>query len=133
MSQSFCYTTAADIKKEINKVLVGKEQVAEYIITAYFAGGHILLEDMPGTGKTLLARTLAKAVSGTFRRIQFTPDLLPSDVTGLNYFNQEKSRFVFREGPVFADIVLADEINRATPRTQSSLLESDEWRCYEWI
>ncbi len=126
MSQSFCYTTAADIKKEINKVLVGKEQVAEYIITAYFAGGHILLEDMPGTGKTLLARTLAKAVSGTFRRIQFTPDLLPSDVTGLNYFNQEKSRFVFREGPVFADIVLADEINRATPRTQSSLLESME-------
>ena len=118
--------TAAKIKAEIAKVLVDKETVTEYIIAAYFAGGHILLEDLPGTGKTMLARTLATAVAGTFKRIQFTPDLLPTNVTGLNYFNQEKQRFVFREGPVFANVILADEINRATPRTQSSLLESME-------
>jgi len=117
---------ASSINQEISKVLVGKEKVIEYVLAAYFAGGNVLLEDMPGTGKTMLAKTLAKAVSGTFKRIQFTPDLLPTDVTGLNYYNQEKGAFVFREGPVFANVVLADEINRATPRTQSSLLESME-------
>ncbi len=117
---------AEKIKGEINKVLIGKEKVTEYVLAAYFAGGHVLLEDLPGTGKTVLAKTLAKAVSGSFKRIQFTPDLLPTDVTGLNYFNQKESKFIFREGPIFANIVLADEINRATPRTQSSLLESME-------
>lgn len=118
--------TASAIKEQMNKVLVGKEQVIEYILAAYFAGGHVLLEDLPGTGKTVLAKTLARTVAGSFKRIQFTPDLLPTDVTGLNYYDQKQGKFVFREGPVFSNIVLADEINRATPRTQSSLLESME-------
>ncbi len=120
--------TAEKIKGEISKVLVGKEQVTDYVLAACFAGGHLLLEDLPGTGKTLLAKTLAKAINGSFKRIQFTPDLLPADVTGLNYYDQKQGEFRFREGPVFAGILLADEINRATPRTQSSLLEAMEER-----
>lgn len=114
---------ASQIRNQINKVLIGKETIIDYVLAAYFAGGHILLEDMPGTGKTMLAKVLAKSVDGEFKRVQFTPDLLPSDVTGLNYYNQEKGKFEFRQGPVFANILLADEINRAAPRTQSSLLE----------
>src|SRR5690625_2488188 len=92
------------------------------------SSGHVLLEDVPGTGKTLMAKSLATSVSGTFRRIQFTPDLLPSDITGIHFYSQQKSEFEFRPGPVFTNILLADEINRATPRTQSSLLESMEER-----
>lgn len=111
------------IKNNVSKVIVGKEAVTELLLTSLAAGGHVLLEDVPGTGKTVLAKSLAKSMDFSFGRIQFTPDLLPSDVTGLSYYNQEKSAFVFKEGPVFTNLLLADEINRATPRTQSSLLE----------
>jgi len=112
-----------DIKANISKVIVGKEETVDLLLTALIARGHVLLEDVPGMGKTVLAKTLAKSMNMKFNRIQFTPDLLPSDVTGLSYYNQEKGMFVFREGPVFTNLLLADEINRATPRTQSSLLE----------
>ena len=117
---------AAKIQENVSKVIIGKENVSELILAAVIAGGHVLLEDVPGTGKTVMAKTFAKSVGGEFNRIQFTPDLLPSDVTGINYFNQKAGEFVFREGPVFGNIILADEINRATPRTQSSLLECME-------
>lgn len=113
----------AKIKSNIAKVIVGKEDTVELLLAALIAGGHVLLEDVPGMGKTVLAKTLAKSMDLSFGRIQFTPDLLPSDVTGLSYYNQEQGKFVFREGPVFTNLLLADEINRATPRTQSSLLE----------
>ena len=113
----------AKIKGNISKVIIGKEETVDLLLTSLIAGGHVLLEDVPGMGKTVLAKTLAKSMNMKFSRIQFTPDLLPSDVTGLSYYNQEKGMFVFREGPVFTNLLLADEINRATPRTQSSLLE----------
>lgn len=112
------------IRSNVSKVIVGKEEVLDLLLTSLAAGGHVLLEDIPGTGKTVLAKALSKSMDFTFTRVQFTPDLLPSDVTGLSYFNQEKGKFVFKEGPVFTNLLLADEINRATPRTQSSLLES---------
>jgi len=111
------------IRENVSKVIVGKEDVTGLLLAALAAGGHVLLEDMPGTGKTVLAKALAKSMDFSFHRIQFTPDLLPSDVTGLSYYHQEKGTFVFKEGPVFTNLLLADEINRATPRTQSSLLE----------
>ena len=116
------------VKANIGKVIVGRDETVDMLLTALCCGGHVLLEDMPGTGKTVLAKSLARSVEGDFRRVQFTPDLLPSDVTGLNYYNQKESAFVFRAGPVFCNILLADEINRATPRTQSALLECMEER-----
>ncbi len=115
--------TAAAIEKNISKVIIGKTGVIRKILAAVLAGGHVLLEDMPGTGKTMMAKALAASIDGDFGRVQFTPDLLPADVTGLNVFDQKTSEFVFTPGPVFTNILLADEINRATPRTQSSLLE----------
>lgn len=107
----------------VDTVLLGKQEVVRLALTAMFSQGHILLEDVPGTGKTTLARTIAAAVSGQWRRIQFTPDLLPSDVSGVTIFNQASGAFEFHPGPVFANIVIADEINRASPKTQSALLE----------
>lgn len=111
-----------------SKVIVGKNDVIELVLTSFICSGHVLLEDVPGTGKTMLLRAFAKTVGGNFKRIQFTPDLLPSDLTGINFYNQKKGEFEFRPGPLFSNIVLADEINRATPRTQSSLLEAMEER-----
>ncbi len=118
-------------KKLINnleKVIVGKQQTLEMIVTGLLCQGHILIEDVPGVGKTVMARSLAKSLGCSFNRLQFTPDMLPSDVTGVSIFDQEKRAFQFRPGPVFAQIVLVDEINRATPKTQAALLEAMEER-----
>jgi MoxR-like ATPase len=112
----------------VERVIVGKRAVIERALVALLCEGHLLLEDVPGVGKTTLARALARSLGGEFRRIQFTPDLLPSDIGGITYFNQRVGEFQFRPGPVFANVVLADEINRATPRTQSALLEAMEER-----
>ncbi len=122
------FSTCHKIMDNINKVIVGKKKAIELTLVSLLAEGHLLLEDVPGVGKTLLARSLAKSIGGTFHRIQFTPDLLPSDITGFNIYNQKEGKFVFQQGPIMSNIVLADEINRTIPRTQSSLLESMQER-----
>jgi len=116
------------VRQNVSRVMIGKEEVIDLLMVAMLCEGHILFEDVPGIGKTTLAKTLAKSLGCTFQRIQFTPDLLPSDITGITFFNQKNSEFEFRPGPLLAQIVLADEINRATPRTQSALLEAMEER-----
>ncbi|HLK94361.1 MAG TPA: MoxR family ATPase [Nocardioidaceae bacterium] len=118
--------TANSLQQAIETVIEGKPEVVRATLTVLFAGGHLLIEDVPGVGKTMLAKTLARSIDGTVRRIQFTPDLLPSDVTGVSIFNQDTRRFEFRPGGVFANIVVGDEINRASPKTQSALLECME-------
>ncbi|GIV79167.1 MoxR family ATPase [Litorilinea aerophila] len=123
-----CAQFAEIVQSNIARVMVGKEAVVELLLVALLCDGHVLLEDVPGIGKTTLAKALARSLDGSFARIQFTPDLLPSDVTGINYYNQKTQEFEFRPGPVFSQILLADEINRATPRTQSSLLEAMQER-----
>jgi MoxR-like ATPase len=116
------------IVENISRVIVGKNQSIELLLVAILADGHVLIEDIPGLGKTLIAKSMAKSIGGSFRRVQFTPDLLPSDITGFNVYNQKTGQFTFQPGPVMAHILLADEINRTIPRTQSSLLESMEER-----
>src|SRR5438445_5754924 len=124
MAQAQVTPTAKKIIANVEKVVIGKRQEIVLALVAYLCEGHILLEDVPGVAKTMLARALAASVGCSFKRIQCTPDLLPSDVTGASIFNPKTTDFEFRAGPIFAQIVLADEINRATPRTQSALLEA---------
>src|SRR5690348_15387792 len=120
--------TARIVRQNVGKVIVGKEEVIDLLMVALLCEGHVLFEDVPGIGKTMLAKSISRSLGCSFQRIQFTPDLLPSDITGITFYNQKKGEFEFRPGPLLSQVVLADEINRATPRTQSALLEAMEER-----
>ncbi|MBU2551906.1 MAG: MoxR family ATPase [Proteobacteria bacterium] len=122
----FDFETCRLIEENIGRVIVGKKRAIDLLLTAVLAEGHVMIEDVPGLGKTLLAKSLARSIGGTYKRIQFTPDLLPADITGFNIYNQRTGEFCFQPGPVMANVLLADEINRTVPRTQASLLESME-------
>ena len=124
MDNQAIHQKISDLQGNIEKVVIGKTEAVRLVLVGLFAEGHVLIEDVPGVGKTTLARALARSVRSTFRRIQFTPDLLPTDILGVPIYNAQDDRFVFKRGPIFANVVLADEINRTTPRTQSSLLEA---------
>src|SRR5258706_4277800 len=116
------------VRQNASRVIVGKEEVIDLLMAALLCEGHVLIEDVPGIGKTTLAKALARSLGGTFQRIQFTPDLMPGDITGVSIFNPKTDQFDYRPGPLFANVMLADEINRATPRAQSALLEAMEER-----
>ncbi len=120
--------TRRKVLESCSKVILGKDDIILHVLECFLCSGHILLEDVPGTGKTMLLRSFARSIGGDFRRIQFTPDLLPSDLTGINFYNMKEQEFEFRPGPLFTEIILADEINRATPRTQAAMLEAMEER-----
>ncbi|MBN1276690.1 MAG: MoxR family ATPase [Deltaproteobacteria bacterium] len=122
------FSACQRIIENISRVIVGKRDVIEMLLVALLGDGHVLLEDVPGLGKTLLAKSLARSIGGTFKRVQFTPDLLPSDITGFNVYNQQSGMFIYQSGPVSTNVLVADEINRTIPRTQASLLESMEER-----
>src|SRR5581483_8088716 len=129
MQQTEIVSRVADaVMSHVGRAIVDKEDEVKLCLVTLLCEGHLLIEDVPGVGKTMLARSLARSLDCSFRRVQFTPDLLPSDVTGVSFFNQRTQEFEFRAGPIFAQVVLADEINRATPRTQSALLECMEER-----
>ncbi|WP_413375237.1 AAA family ATPase [Alkalihalobacillus sp. 1P02AB] len=128
MKMNDIQTLAQSLKENVQKVIVGKDEVLDLLLVGLFSSSHVLLDDVPGTGKTLLAKAISRSLGVQFKRIQFTPDLLPTDLTGIQFFNQKSGEFEFRAGPLFTNLLLADEINRATPRTQSSLLECMEER-----
>src|SRR6059058_5026953 len=115
---------AETMRNNVERVIIGKRDIIDLLIVALLSDGHVLIEDVPGIGKTMMAKSLARSLGATFQRIQGTPDLLPTDIIGVSYFDQKRNDFVFRHGPVFAQILLVDEVNRTTPRTQSSLLEA---------